>query len=280
MSAKLARVNGLDVPPERIVATNGALSGLFTTCLALLAPGDEMLMPDPGWPNWEQMILTAGGRVVRYPTAQRNGFLPHVPTLGALVTGRTRAIIVNSPLNPTGGGYRGADRFCPAPRPVGGFGRMLCQHRRRDLLQIAEGRTAVAADLANAAPGRGRDVVAAHCLRPPVRQRVLQRPKAPLISGRHQPARIRSQGGLVRSVTGTKPLQVQTPQLCAMLQPPRCRAAARSRPRNQRPTGIARRAAGGAGGNTAGAAQLLRYRHARAQRRRCAPPRAFERHIW
>ena len=102
MSAKLARVNGLDVPPERIVATNGALSGLFTTCLALLAPGDEMLIPDPGWPNWEQMILTAGGRVVRYPTPRERAFLPDPTTMDALVTSRTRALLLNSPTNPTG----------------------------------------------------------------------------------------------------------------------------------------------------------------------------------
>ncbi len=102
MSAKLKRANGLDVPPERIVATNGALSGLFTTCLALLAPGDEMLIPDPGWPNWEMMILAAGAHPVRYPTPQATGFLPDPNAMDALVTPRTRAIILNSPSNPTG----------------------------------------------------------------------------------------------------------------------------------------------------------------------------------
>ena len=102
MSAQLARVNSFDVPPERIVATNGALSGLFTTCLALLGEGDEMLVPDPGWPNWEQMILTAGGRVVRYPTPRSRTFLPDPDTMDTLVTPKTRAILINSPSNPTG----------------------------------------------------------------------------------------------------------------------------------------------------------------------------------
>lgn len=102
MSAKLARVNGLDIPPERIVATNGALSGLYTSCRALLEPGDEMLIPDPGWPNWEMMILTAGGRVVRYPTPRANGFLPDPDSMDGLVGPRTRAILINSPSNPTG----------------------------------------------------------------------------------------------------------------------------------------------------------------------------------
>lgn len=101
-SAKLARVNGLDVPAERIILTQGALSGLFTTCLALLDPGDEMLIPDPGWPNWEMMILAAGAVPVRYPTPAENGFLPVIPDIECLVTPRTKGIIVNSPSNPTG----------------------------------------------------------------------------------------------------------------------------------------------------------------------------------
>lgn len=102
MSAKLARVNGLDVPPDRIVATNGALSGLFTTCQALLEPGDEMLIPDPGWPNWEMMIQMAGARAVRYATPRDNAFLPRPEQMDALVGPRTRGIILNSPSNPTG----------------------------------------------------------------------------------------------------------------------------------------------------------------------------------
>jgi len=102
MSAKLERVNGLIVPPERIVATNGALSGLFTTCLALLDPGDELLIPDPGWPNWEMMILAARGVPVRYSTPKEQSFLPRPETMDHLVTARTKAILVNSPSNPTG----------------------------------------------------------------------------------------------------------------------------------------------------------------------------------
>ena len=127
ISAKLARVNGLNVPPERIVATNGALSALFTTCLALLAPGDEMLIPDPGWPNWEQMILTAGGRVVRYPTLREQTFLPDPDTMDALVTPRARAIILNSPSNPTG-----------AVMPAALVKRMLDFARRHDLWVVSD----------------------------------------------------------------------------------------------------------------------------------------------
>jgi|LauGreDrversion4_2_1035121.scaffolds.fasta_scaffold00197_5 aspartate aminotransferase len=102
MSAKLKRVNGLDVPIDRIVATCGATSGLFNACLAILEHGDEMLLPDPGWPNWEMMVLAAGGRPVRYAAPASNGFLPDPAALDALVTPRTKGILINSPSNPTG----------------------------------------------------------------------------------------------------------------------------------------------------------------------------------
>ncbi|MGH6787651.1 MAG: pyridoxal phosphate-dependent aminotransferase [Novosphingobium sp.] len=126
-SAKLARVNGIEVPPERIVATNGALSGLFTTCLALLAPGDEMLIPDPGWPNWEQMILTAGARPVRYPTPKDRTFLPDPEAMDELVGPRTRAILLNSPSNPTG-----------AVMPAGLVRAMVEFARRHDLWVVSD----------------------------------------------------------------------------------------------------------------------------------------------
>lgn len=102
ISEKLARVNGLDVPPDRIVATNGATSGLFTACLAILGSGDEMLVPDPGWPNWETMICSAGGRVVRYPATKASAFLPVPEEMGHLVGPRTKGLLMSSPANPTG----------------------------------------------------------------------------------------------------------------------------------------------------------------------------------
>ena len=127
MSAKLQRVNGLDVPPDRIVATNGALSGLFTTCMALLRPGDEMLIPDPGWPNWEMMIVAVGGVPVRYPTPRHNGFLPRPEEMDALVGPRTRALLMNSPCNPTG-----------AVMPADLVEHMVAFARRHDLWVVSD----------------------------------------------------------------------------------------------------------------------------------------------
>ena len=74
------------------------LNALITT----IEPGDEVLMPDPGWPVWEMMILAARGRPVRYLTPRANNFLPDPSELDRYVTPKTKAIIINTPSNPTG----------------------------------------------------------------------------------------------------------------------------------------------------------------------------------
>ena len=102
IAVKLKRVNGMDVLPSNIVATSGATSAIFNACIAILEHGDEMLMPDPGWPNWEMMILASGGKVVRYEAPAHHGFLPDPDRMDHLVTPRTKGIILNTPSNPTG----------------------------------------------------------------------------------------------------------------------------------------------------------------------------------
>ncbi len=102
VAAKLARVNGIEADPDSVVMTHGALSGLMTSCLATLEPGDELLLPDPGWPNWEMMALTAGGNPRRYPVLKEDGFLPTAAQIEPLIGSRTKALLLNSPANPTG----------------------------------------------------------------------------------------------------------------------------------------------------------------------------------
>src|SRR4051812_33289879 len=99
---KLRRVNGFEAPPDRIIVTHGAVSGLMNAAMALLDPGDELLLPDPGWPNCEMMALSLGAVPRRYPLDVENGFLPHMGALEALVGRRTKALLINSPANPTG----------------------------------------------------------------------------------------------------------------------------------------------------------------------------------
>lgn len=99
---KVRRVNKLDATADRMIITNGATSGLMNALITCINPGDEVMLPDPGWPVWEMMTLAARGTVVRYPTPAESGFLPDPAALDALVTPRTRAILINSPNNPTG----------------------------------------------------------------------------------------------------------------------------------------------------------------------------------
>ena len=94
--------------PDEVVVTHGAMHGLAMTFQALLGPGDEVLLPDPTFPNWA-MAVTAAGAVPRtYPTRPEHGFVPVAAEVEAAITPRTRAILVCSPDNPTGAVYPAA----------------------------------------------------------------------------------------------------------------------------------------------------------------------------
>ena len=62
-----------------------------------------MLLPDPGWPNYLGMAELAGATAVMYPLPTERGFAPDPDQLAALITPRTRALVINTPGNPTGG---------------------------------------------------------------------------------------------------------------------------------------------------------------------------------
>ncbi|MEM4293270.1 MAG: pyridoxal phosphate-dependent aminotransferase [Thermoplasmata archaeon] len=88
---------------ENVIITDGATEALFATILALIDEGDEVLIPDPGFPLYESHVRICGGVPVFYSLNQKNEFVPNINELESLITPRTRAIIVNSPSNPTGG---------------------------------------------------------------------------------------------------------------------------------------------------------------------------------
>jgi aspartate aminotransferase len=102
LGRRLARVHGLEVGAEDIVVTQGAVQACFMTLAALVGPGDEVLVPDPAWPNYEMQTTMLGATPVRYPLRASQGFVPDPDEVAALVTGRTRVIVVNSPASPTG----------------------------------------------------------------------------------------------------------------------------------------------------------------------------------
>lgn len=102
ISAELATANGLAVPPERVVVTAGGTQALHLGLTIVLRPGDEVLVPDPGWPNAAAIVRLLAARPRGYPLREANGFLPDLDELAGLVGPRTRAILVNSPANPVG----------------------------------------------------------------------------------------------------------------------------------------------------------------------------------
>ena len=102
LSEKVARRNGYGALPEQVVVTQGGIQALYLALRALLEPGDEVLLPDPAWPNYRMIAHLLGARVLSYPLVAGGGFLPRLEDLERLVTPRTRAILVNSPSNPLG----------------------------------------------------------------------------------------------------------------------------------------------------------------------------------
>jgi aspartate aminotransferase len=102
LADKVARRNGYGARPDQVVVTQGGIQALYLVLRALLEPGDEVLLPDPAWPNFRMIAHLLGARVLPYPLVAEGGFLPRPEDLERLVTQRTRAILVNSPSNPLG----------------------------------------------------------------------------------------------------------------------------------------------------------------------------------
>jgi aspartate/methionine/tyrosine aminotransferase len=102
---KLARVNGIKTTPERIACGPGGVGAIAAVLAAVLEHGDEILLPDPGWPNYRMMLAWTGARGVFYPCPPEIDFQPDLDALEALITPRSKVIVVNSPNNPTGAVY-------------------------------------------------------------------------------------------------------------------------------------------------------------------------------
>jgi aspartate aminotransferase len=97
------RTRGFDVPAERVLVGTGAKPFLFFTVLAVANPGDEIIYPDPGFPIYESAIRYAGATPVPLPLHENRDFAFDRDELEALLSPRTKLVILNSPHNPTGG---------------------------------------------------------------------------------------------------------------------------------------------------------------------------------
>jgi aspartate/methionine/tyrosine aminotransferase len=102
ISAHYARAYGLDIAPQRIVVTAGASAGLLLACAALVADGDEVLMPDPSYPCNRHFVSAFGGRAVLVPSGPAERYQLTAAQVAERWTERTRGVIVASPSNPTG----------------------------------------------------------------------------------------------------------------------------------------------------------------------------------
>lgn len=94
---------GVSITPDMVVVGPGSKPGLFFPTLALVAPGDEVIYPDPGFPTYRAMIRVAGGIPVPVTLREENQFSFDLEIFDSRISDRTRLIILNSPANPTGG---------------------------------------------------------------------------------------------------------------------------------------------------------------------------------
>ncbi|MBW8851786.1 MAG: aminotransferase class I/II-fold pyridoxal phosphate-dependent enzyme [Xanthomonadales bacterium] len=113
--------------PERVFVGNGVSELIDLSLRALLNPGDEVLLPSPDYPLWSAATILNDGRPVYYRCRPDHGFLPDPDEIAALVSSRTRAIVLINPNNPTGATY---------PREI--LERIVAIAQKHDLLLMAD----------------------------------------------------------------------------------------------------------------------------------------------
>ncbi len=103
IARKIRIQNGLDVNPEsEIIVTTGAMGALHLSLTAVCDPGNEVILPDPAWPNYIGQIMMAQANLIRLPLSVEDGFKVNLDKLEKKITDKTKVLILNSPSNPTG----------------------------------------------------------------------------------------------------------------------------------------------------------------------------------
>lgn len=102
---KLQKDNGLEYNIDQVIVSNGAKHSLYNTLQAILNPGDEVIIPVPYWVSYPELVKMGGGKPVYVETNEEYGFKMEIEELKKVVTPRTKALILNSPSNPTGTVY-------------------------------------------------------------------------------------------------------------------------------------------------------------------------------
>ena len=127
LAAKVTERNGIDATADQVVVTSGAVAGIYSSMVSLVDPGAEMLLGDPSWPNYAQMMQLLKITPVYFPLRAEAGLVPQAADVEPLITERTRAIMLNSPGNPTG-----------AVTDAGALADLMELARRHDLLVFAD----------------------------------------------------------------------------------------------------------------------------------------------
>jgi alanine-synthesizing transaminase len=95
----------MDVTADDVFIGNGVSELIMLAMRALLNPGDEVLVPSPDYPLWTASVVIHGAKAVHYPCRPERGFVPDPAEIEALITDKTRALVVINPNNPTGAVY-------------------------------------------------------------------------------------------------------------------------------------------------------------------------------
>ncbi|PZE73471.1 hypothetical protein DEI82_14055 [Curtobacterium sp. MCBD17_019] len=121
LAEKIRTRNGFETRAEQVLVTSGAVQGIYVALVGLVDPGDEVLVPSPGWPNYQMMCRLLRATSVGYRLRAEDDYLPTVADLEARVTPRTRAIVLNAPSNPLGSVFD-ADRLAEVVAWANGHG--------------------------------------------------------------------------------------------------------------------------------------------------------------
>jgi aspartate aminotransferase len=107
--AKFKRDNGISYERSQILVSSGAKQTIFNLCMAVLDPGDEVVIPAPYWVSYPDMVLLADGIPVTPSAGPEQGYKITPKQLAAAITAKTRMVLFNSPSNPTGAAYTRAE---------------------------------------------------------------------------------------------------------------------------------------------------------------------------
>jgi aspartate/methionine/tyrosine aminotransferase len=103
VAAKLKRENGIDCQSASVLITHGASEAIMTAILGVANPGDEVLLPNPAWPNYMGQVHMASCVSTFYSLLEKDKFHAKAEQIEKKITSKTRILVLNSPSNPTGG---------------------------------------------------------------------------------------------------------------------------------------------------------------------------------